>query len=111
MDASQIRQFRKMLLEQQQAIDELSLDAASGTDTVELDQTRMGRLTRMDALQNQQMNLAAQKRRADQARRIGEALKRLDTGDFGRCVECDEWINPRRLELDPSIDCCINCAD
>lgn len=42
-------------------------------------------------------------------RLITEATGRLTAGTFGRCVECDESIAPRRLESDPATPLCIAC--
>ncbi len=64
----------------------------------------------MDALQGQAMAQATQRRREQELQRIDAALKRLDTGDFGYCMTCDEEIDLRRLELDPTVTLCIDCA-
>jgi len=42
--------------------------------------------------------------------KISAVLKRLDDGEFGNCRECDEAINPKRLEFDPTAIYCIDCA-
>jgi len=78
--------------------------------TVELDQSRVGRLSRMDAMQNQQMALEAARRRQIQLRKIESALRRLDSGDFGYCVDCGEEIAALRLAADPSHTHCVTCA-
>ncbi len=39
------------------------------------------------------------------------ATERRQSGDFGLCMQCDEEIDPRRLELDPSIPLCLRCAE
>ncbi|MBE0508599.1 MAG: TraR/DksA C4-type zinc finger protein [Marinospirillum sp.] len=86
---------------------------AEGNDqagTVELDQSRVGRLSRMDALQGQQMALEAERRRNQQLRQVLAALKRIEAGDYGDCAECGEPIAPGRLEYNPAVECCINCA-
>lgn len=80
------------------------------TDTVELDQTRVGRLSRMDAMQIQQMELALSRRQQDELVAIKQALMRLDSGEYGQCFECSEEIDPRRLEIDPIATLCISCA-
>lgn len=77
---------------------------------VELDQTRVGRLSRMDALQNQAMALEAERRRRLELQRIDASLKRLEAGDYGYCVACGERIPVRRLELDPTLPTCVACA-
>jgi DnaK suppressor protein len=84
--------------------------AASGRATVMLDQTSVGRLSRMDALQGQQMALAAQRRRQMGLVRIAQALTRLDDGDYGYCISCGEEIAPKRLEHDPAAPTCLRCA-
>jgi DnaK suppressor protein len=90
-----------------QAIAELGNESAA---VVELDQAKVGRLSRMDAMQAQAMAQASSVRREDMLRRIEAALKRIDNDDYGYCNECDEPINPKRLEFDPTVVLCIDCA-
>jgi len=77
---------------------------------VELDQTKVGRLSRMDAMQAQAMAKASSERRQQMLRKIDAALIRLDNDEYGVCKECDEPINPKRLEFDPTVVLCIECA-
>jgi len=42
--------------------------------------------------------------------KITAALKRLDEDDYGFCRECEQPINPKRLEFDPTVIHCIDCA-
>jgi len=103
-------EFRERLLALQ---GDLALADALGEDgrkTVELDQQSVGRLSRMDALQNQAMAQAGSRRREVTARRIAAALARIDDGTFGECLDCGEDIPERRLELDPTTPLCIACA-
>ncbi|MCS5608265.1 MAG: TraR/DksA C4-type zinc finger protein [Alphaproteobacteria bacterium] len=79
-------------------------------EPVELDQSKVGRLSRMDALQGQTMALESERRRTAELQRIEAALKRLDGGDYGYCIKCDEEIAPARLDLDPAVATCIRCA-
>ena len=64
----------------------------------------------MDAMQAQAMAKASIERREQMLRRIDAALVRIDNDEYGYCKECDEPINPKRLEFDPTADLCINCA-
>jgi DnaK suppressor protein len=64
----------------------------------------------MDAMQGQAMAQASQRRREDQLRRIAAALARIDSGDYGYCLDCDEEIARGRLESDPAVMLCIHCA-
>ncbi len=93
--------------------DELERIADTGDDpaaVVQLDQTKVGRLSRMDALQAQAMAKASGQRRAVQLREIDAALRRIDDGSYGDCERCEEPINPRRLDADPTARLCIDCA-
>ena len=78
---------------------------------VELDQTRVGRLSRMDALQDQAMALETDRRRNAELDRIEAALKRLEDGDYGWCLSCGEQIPAKRLELGPTVALCVDCAE
>lgn len=80
------------------------------TAAVELDQSSVGRLSRMDAIQVQEMALAGKRRRLAELARIQAAVKRIDDGDYGFCVNCDEPIALKRLEVDPATPACIRCA-
>ena len=88
----------------------LSESARDSRKPVELDQGKVGRLSRMDAMRDQAMAQESERRRAGELRQIEAALARLKRGDYGYCVRCGEDIAPARLELDPAVATCINCA-
>lgn len=79
--------------------------------TVELDQTRTGRLSRMDALQAQAMAKAEQQRARIAIRKIDAALQRLEAGAYGDCAACGEPIPRERLDADPATPFCRECAE
>lgn len=79
-------------------------------ETVVLDQSRVGRLSRMDALQGQAMAQETDRRRKAELQRVEAALQRLDSDDYGYCRTCDEEISKKRVELDPAVAVCIDCA-
>lgn len=85
-------------------------DSAGSRRPVELDQSSVGRLSRIDAMQMQAMALASQRRREVELVRIEAALARIADGSYGECVSCGEAIAPSRLALDPAIATCIGCA-
>ena len=91
-------------------IDALRQTQDEASDTVELDQTSVGRLSRMDALQSQAMSQALQARNQQTLRDIATALARMESGDYGYCLECGEQIAIARLQLNPSLGLCITCA-
>ncbi len=83
----------------------------SGTGPVKLDQARIGRLSRMDALQQQAISKAAARLTDLERQRIQSALARMETGEYGYCVICDYEIAEGRLRFDPSVFICISCAE
>nr|WP_235216132.1 TraR/DksA C4-type zinc finger protein [Ruegeria halocynthiae] len=92
---------------------ELADLSASGKDAqavVELDQQAVGRLSRMDALQNQAMAKAQQANRDLETRRLEAALIRVKEEEFGYCEDCGEEIPVKRLNLDPAASKCVSCA-
>jgi len=91
-------------------LDALSQAASDNRKPVALDQQSVGRLSRMDSLQVQAMDNAAEQLRKKKRLRIGAALARIDAGDYGYCMTCDEKISEKRLQLDPSMPLCIECA-
>ncbi len=110
MNEAQSAEFSALI---HQRLADLKTENKLGKDSqsvVELDQQAVGRLSRMDALQNQAMAVAQQNRRDIQTRRLTAALARLAEGEYGYCEDCGEDIAPKRLELDPAASKCINCA-
>lgn len=77
---------------------------------VVLDQASVGRLSRMDAIQGQQLALEAERRRQREISRIDTALARIAAGEFGWCVNCGEPIGAARLAVDPTMPSCVVCA-
>lgn len=110
-DDRQLAGFRRRLLELQQELQGLRETGAAAAQTVELDQTRVGRLSRMDALQGQAMSQERDRRRQLELQKIAAALRRIDAGDFGFCMHCGEPVAAGRLELDPATPLCIACAE
>ncbi len=84
--------------------------AAEAAQPVELDQSRVGRLSRMDDIRSQAMSVEGARRRRLQLSRIRAAIKRIADGEFGYCLSCGEPIASERLTFDPSAHLCINCA-
>jgi DnaK suppressor protein len=102
--------FRQILNTRRALLRADSESGAEAAETVELDQARVGRLSRMDALATQAMAQESQRRRAAELVRIEAAFRRLDADEFGSCIDCGEEIAEQRLILDPSSTLCIACA-
>ena len=102
--------MRTLLVEEREALLHASAATAEDRAPVELDQQAVGRLSRMDAIQVRAMAEASETRRRARLSRIEAALKRIDDGSYGECLECGEPIPPRRLEIDPAAALCVSCA-
>lgn len=78
------------------------------TATVDLDEP-IGRLTRMDAMQQREM--AAEERRRHEVRlaQVGGALAAIDAGTYGDCKRCEEPIGYARLAARPESPFCVPC--
>ncbi len=77
---------------------------------VKLDQSKVGRISRMDAIQQQAMAKASGRRTEIERKRIIAALDRIQSGAYGYCLKCEEEIAEARLRFDPSAFLCISCA-
>jgi len=102
--------LRAKLLERKAELEKEDEATREDRAPVQLDQQAVGRLSRMDAMQVQAMAEATHERRLIELRRIDAALERMAQGDYGFCTQCDEEIAAKRLELDPAVPTCIDCA-
>ena len=111
MEQNQLDVFRKALLSLREEIEQLNADSKDAAGTVALDQSKVGRLSRMDALQAQQMAQETTRRRQLQLQKIASALRRIESGDYGYCHICGDDIGEARLNFDPANTRCITCME
>jgi DnaK suppressor protein len=111
MHEDQLKVFRRALIELKSDLEHVGESELQAVRTVELDQSTVGRLSRMDAMQSQEMARELRRRREDRIRRVAGALGRIESGDYGVCFVCGEDIDPRRLAVDPTHTRCIDCAE
>jgi DnaK suppressor protein len=110
MTLTELNRLKARLIQQREELLSTADAARDSGKPVILDQSSVGRLSRMDAMQGQAMAIESQRRRELQLRRIDLALARIAAGEYGICLSCDEDIDPRRLEIDPTATLCIACA-
>lgn len=101
--------YNKHLIKLRIRLSEESDNTAADRKPVVLDQTSVGRLSRIDALQIQAMQIETERRRHIELQRIESALKRIKDGEFGYCIICGEYIEAKRLKNDPAVPTCIAC--
>ena len=109
MEPDRISYFRNRLEALAQEVNEALNSSKDSANVVELD-TAFGRLSRMDAMQNQQMALELRRRQENQVLRIETALKRMDQGRYGFCGKCQGPIPEERLEVSPDVVMCVRGA-
>jgi DnaK suppressor protein len=107
----ELQHFKALLLKLKTGLLKAGETGQQAEEVVELDQTRVGRLSRMDAMQAQAMSLETGRRRRQHILAIDAALERISVKDYGDCFECGEFINPARLNADPTATLCIGCAE
>ena len=106
-----IEKHKTALLDLKQSLLQAQETGDQAEQTVELDQARVGRLSRMDAMQAQAMSKETGRRRRQKLLQIEAALRRLEKDDYGYCQECGDEIAPARLAVDPTVLLCIRCAE
>jgi DnaK suppressor protein len=111
MDAEKIEAFRQRLHSMKAELRALEQESREAMQPVELDQTSVGRLSRVDAMQGQQLALEVARRRQLRLLAIEGALRRIEVGEFGRCAACGEDIGVERLAVDPAVTRCVRCAE
>lgn len=87
----------------------LSKRSHENRQAVQLDQQSVGRLSRMDAMQQQAMAQAQERNRAVMLVRIDQAFKLIEQDEYGYCLSCGDEIAEKRLEIDPTATQCVAC--
>ncbi len=105
---AQTRELHQALLHLREELQKLLKDSSDGAQPVSLDES-IGRLSRMDALQQQSMVQANRRTAQTRLVRIESALRRHTEGDYGLCVECEEEVGYARLKAQPEAPFCISC--
>jgi DnaK suppressor protein len=100
--------MRGRLEELRDELDALLSGTAEAARPVDLDQP-IGRLSRMDAIQQQSMLAANRTSAARRRQQVDAALRRIDEDGYGDCANCGDPIDPRRLEARPEAPLCVAC--
>jgi DnaK suppressor protein len=65
----------------------------------------------IQANESREIGFATRELLVDRVNRLSAALDRLNEGEYGTCVECDEPISPARLRAMPEVQTCVRCQD
>ena len=104
----QITLLRGKLDEREQELERDAARVSEDAKPVSLD-TPIGRLSRMDAIQQQQMAEARKKRVAQSLSMVRGARSRMERDEYGYCVRCEENIGFSRLQARPETPFCLAC--
>ncbi len=110
-DSINLEAYKKKLLQLKKDLQSVEGTGNAAAKPVTLDQSSVGRLSRMDAMQMQAMSLESKRRRSLQLQRIEGAFQRIEKDEYGYCLKCEEEIQEKRLDFDPSVFLCIDCAN
>ena len=106
----EIAKFRAALLDLRKDLRAFESRTREGAKPVDLEQP-IGRLTRMDAIQQQKLTQATRHRNAVRMQQVDAALARIKAGRFGECVSCEEPIDDERLQARPETPLCLDCQE
>lgn len=109
LDAASLGGFRRRLEERRDELVALIAQGRRADQPVSPDKA-IGRLTRQDALQQQQMSAALIRRYEQELNRVQIALQTIDAGTYGLCQRCGEPIAAARLNAMPYASHCVQCA-
>ena len=108
-ESAGLKKYRQQLEESLVEIEQYLEKTKESAEAVSPDKS-LGRLTRMEAMQDQQLMLEARRRKKMQKVAVQSALQRIENGQFGRCIFCGNLIPEERLEVAPESSSCVNCS-
>lgn len=107
---AEIRELQADLLTLKDELERLMLITRDGTRPVDLDEP-IGRLTRMEAIQQQSVTAAGRRSLDLRLRQVVQALGDIDRDRYGICRRCEDPIGYRRLKARPESPYCLDCQD
>lgn len=109
LNSQQLGALRELLEARRNELESQLASGDEATRPVTLDQQSVGRVSRIDAIQQQQMAIASQQQATRVLRRIELSLQRIESGEYGLCLQCAEPIGFARLEAQPFTSLCLDC--
>lgn len=106
----QLAELREELRRQLHRLERSMKVTEEAARPVELDQTSVGRLSRMDAIQNQHLTKNLKERGEVRLALLEDALSRLEAGGYGQCSQCESEVGFERLLVFPETPLCGNCG-
>jgi DnaK suppressor protein len=108
LETEQLIDLEILAGEELERLEAEDLEAADSLEVVSPDNA-IGRLSRLDSMQMQEVAKEASRQRGMRIHRLREALSKMDRGNYGLCTACSEWIDFERLKAGPETLKCSAC--
>jgi DnaK suppressor protein len=109
LNKAEIQALKKQINQEVENLEEQLSINADAADPVILDQTSVGRISRIDAIQQQQLASSTRRQAQQRLTRLTQALKAISENRYGYCQQCDEPIGVKRLQVQPGAAFCLPC--
>ncbi|MEC8421268.1 MAG: TraR/DksA C4-type zinc finger protein [Verrucomicrobiota bacterium] len=109
MEQSDKVRYQRILEDNLSEVQQYLKSSENAAAAVEPDKS-LGRLSRMEAMQDQQLVMEMRRRKKRQLAEIKSALSKIEMGNYGVCIFCGKKINAERLEVSPESQTCIRCT-
>ena len=106
----QLAELEQKLVSLRDDLEQLLVATRESTRPVDLDEP-IGRLTRMDAMQQQSMSAANRRSYDIRLQQVKQALSALERDEYGICRRCEDPIGYKRLTARPESPYCLDCQD
>jgi DnaK suppressor protein len=103
-----ILEKKKEILEELESLRDSMMDATTGEYVVENSTYSLHMEQGTDAMEREKTFLFAS-REGKFLNYLEDALRRIEKGEYGRCVDCGKLIEKERLEAVPHAQLCVQC--
>lgn len=110
LTAAQLAELRDEIRLQLSKLEASMIVSDEAVKPVELDQSAVGRLSRMSSIESQGMAKGLRDREVVRLALLQAALRRLDAGTFGICTSCGAELAFERLSIFPESATCMSCT-
>ena len=109
MDKTEKEFFKNEIIQKVGELKQKVAELVDLTQPIEPD-CAIGRISRMDAINNKSVNDAALRKNKSQLKALEKALLDINKPEFGKCIICRRAIPKGRLLIMPESKKCVICA-
>lgn len=115
LSPDQLAKSREILLEKRAAlanqVEILAKEAADSTEATENSKAPVNSAENASDVFDQDFAFMSMESEEELLRKVDRALVRIREQTYGECEECEEMINPERLEALPWATMCVKCQE